>query len=110
LDHCDKPASSEDPSVSSHYTLFETDEIIVEYQALPPNSTFPSRPNLDTLVGGLRGVTTNAQQGARANGAFFEPRSGLVWLPAGSTTLFKAAPGGAGYFIAIEFKDGKPRP
>jgi hypothetical protein len=109
LELCDKPASP-DPSLSSHYTLFETDEIAVEYRALPPNSTFPLRPNLDTLVGGLRGVTTNAPLGARANGSFFEPQSGLLWLPAGSTTLFKAAPGGVGYFITIEFKDANPRP
>jgi hypothetical protein len=109
LHDCDRPASP-DPLLPSHYTLFETDEIVVEFLALPPDGTFTSRPNSVTLVGGLRGVTTSAPKGVRSRGAFFEPRSGLVWLPAGSTAVFKAAPRGVGHFIAIEFKDAKSVP
>jgi hypothetical protein len=104
LSRCDKPSSSE-PSLPSHYTLFETDEIIVEYHALPPDSTFTASPHWNVLVGDLNGVTADVPAGVRAEGPFFEPRTGLVWSPAGSTTVFKAAAGGAGHFIAIEFKD-----
>ena len=109
LNNCDKPTSP-DPSVPYHYTLFETDEIVVEYFALPPHSIFTSSPNRDMLAGGLSGVNTNAPTGARANGPFFEPRSGLAWLPSGSTTLFEAAPDAVGHFITIKFKDAKPLP
>jgi hypothetical protein len=109
LDNCDKPKSP-DPSLLSHYSLFETDEIVVEYFTLPPNSTFTSSPHSVMLVGGLSSVTTTAPAGAQGNGAFFEPRSGLVWLPEGSSTVFRAAPDHVGHFIAIEFKDTKPVP
>jgi len=109
LHDCDQPTSS-DPSLPSHYTVFETDEIVVEYLALPPEGTFTSSPHSVMLVGGLRGVTTSAPEGVRSSGPFFDPRSGLVWLPAGSATVFKATPGGAGHFLAIEFKDAKPVP
>jgi len=107
LNDCDKPASP-DPSVPLHYTLFETDEIVVEYFVLPPHSIFPPRPNRDMLVGDLRGVNPNAPEAARANGAFFEPRSGLAWLPAGSTAVFEAVSDTIGHFITIQFKDAKP--
>jgi hypothetical protein len=109
LSRCDQPTSPE-PSLSYHYTLFETDEIIVEYHVLPPDSTFRSGPNSNILVGDLNGVTADAPEGVRAEGSFFEPQSGLVWVPAGSTTIFKAATGGVGHFIAIDFKDSKPGP
>ena len=104
LNRCDKPTSP-DSSLLSHYTLFETDEIVVEYFALPANQTFTSSPHSVMLVGGLSSVMTTAPEGVRAQGAFLEPRSGLVWLPAGSSESFKAAPAGVGHFIAIEFKD-----
>jgi hypothetical protein len=104
---CDQPASP-DPSRPWQYTLFETDEIVVAYHCLPPGSASPFSPSLDMLVGALSGVTTTAREGARADGAFFEPRSGLVWLPAGSTAVFQAAPGAVGHFIAIAFKDAQP--
>jgi len=109
LNHCDKPTSP-DPSVAYHYTLFETDEIVVEYLTLPAHATFTLGPDLNMLVGGLNGVKTNAPEGIRANGAFFEPRSGLVWLPRGSTTVFEAVSETVGHLIAITFKDTKPLP
>jgi len=109
LTNCDKPTPL-DPSLLSRYTLFETDEIVVEYLALPPDSIFTSTGTSVMLVGGLSGVTTNAPEGSREDGAFFEPRSGLVWLPADSTTVFKPAPGGVGHLVLIRFKDAKSLP
>jgi hypothetical protein len=103
LNHCDKLLSA-NPSRSSHYALFETDEIVVESYVLPPGSTLALTPNLDMLAGALSEVSTHAREGARGNEAFFEPRTGLTWLPAGSTTLFTAASDRVGRFIAIEFR------
>jgi len=109
LNNCDKPTSP-DPSVPYHYTLFETDEIVVEYLVLPPHSTSTFNPDVDMLVGGLSGVRTNAPEGVRAKGAFFEPRSGLAWLPTGSTAIFETVSEAVGHCITIKFKETTPLP
>jgi len=109
LNRCDKPTSP-DPSVPYHYALFETDEIVVEYLILPPHSTFTFHPDLNMLVGGLSGVRTNAWEGVRAKGAFFEPRSGLAWLPTGSTAIFETVSEAVGHCITIKFKEATPLP
>jgi len=109
LNNCDKPTSP-DPSVPYHYALFETDEIVVEYLVLPPHSTFTFNPDLNMLVGDLSGVRTNAPEGVRAKGAFFEPRSGLAWLPTGSTAIFEAVSEAVGHCVTIKFKDSTSLP
>ena len=100
LNDCDKQPSS-DPSIPSHYSLFETDEILVEYWDIGPGLTIkPADAHLSTLVGGMSGIVEVTAGGdSRA-----VPQAGLVWLLAGSEATLKAGPTG-GQFVTIQFKD-----
>jgi hypothetical protein len=100
LDSCDKPASS-DSSRPLHYTLFETDEIVVQYWEIGPNATIaPADPHLSVLVGGMSGIT----EGIAAGEERVLPQAGAVWLLGGSQATLKAGANG-GHFIAVAFKD-----
>lgn len=83
--------------------LLETDEILVESWELAPGiSTPPLNDKLDMLVGGLTGVQVSGSGGLDSAGAL---RGGILWVPAGSSAVFKTAAGRGGRFIAITFKD-----
>jgi len=103
LNDCDKQPPS-DSSAPSHYSLFETDEILVENWDIGPGLTIkPADARLSTLVGGMSGIVEVTAGGdSRA-----VPQAGLVWLLAGSEATFKAGPMG-GHFAMIEFKDSSP--
>ena len=102
---------TEDPLGPLHPTkrtpLLETDEILVESWELAPGvSTPPLNDKLDTLIGGLNGVQVSGAAGLDSANAL---RGGILWVPAGSSPVFKTAADHGGRFIAISFKDsGKP--
>lgn len=101
LNNCDKPASPS-PSLPLHYALFETDEILVEYWELSPNSAFaPADARLDILVGSLSGIT----EVDAASSSPLAVQAGVAWLPAGSDTIFKTSAKSGGHYITIKFKD-----
>ncbi len=103
---CDKRASA-DRSIRSHYTLFETDEISVEYWDVGTGATIrPADPQLSTLVGSLTGM---AQVLAEGNSQMV-PQAGLVWLPGGSQTAFQTGADAGGHFIRMVFKDSAAKP
>jgi len=106
LGDCDKPASA-DPAGTSHYALFETDEIVVEDWEIAPGATIsPADAHLSTLVGGLSGIEEVTAKGDSR----LAPQAGLVWLLAGSKTTLKSGPSG-GHFVTITFRDsGLPSP
>lgn len=104
LINCDKSASPS-PSVPLHYALFETDEILVEYWELGPNSAItPADMRLDTLVGGPSGI---AAVDAASSSPLAAP-AGLLWLSAGSETTFRTGAKSGGHFVTIKFKDSAP--
>ena len=101
LTDCDKPAASS-TTLPAHYTLFDSDEIVVEFWEIAPGSTVtPADPRVSMLVGGLSGIT-DATAGGDSR---IVPQAGVVWLLAGSRATFTAGPGDDGYFAAIKFKD-----
>lgn len=101
LNNCDKPASPA-PSLPLHYALFETDEILVQYWELGRNSAItPADARLDILVGGLTGIT----EVDAASRSPLAAQAGLLWLPAGSDTIFKTGTKSGGHFVTITFKD-----
>lgn len=91
---------------TSHYPVFESDEILVEYWDLAPNVTTPPWDDrLDLLVAGLTGVSITADSGIDSANAV---EGGLLWIPASSKPVFKTTPERGGHFIVITFKDSKP--
>jgi len=105
LGACDKPASA-DSSRPLHYTLFETDEIVVQYWEIGPNATIaPADAHLSVLVGGMSGITEGVATGEER----VLPQAGAVWLLGGSQATLKAGANG-GHFIAVAFKDSAPPP
>lgn len=98
---CDKLASPS-PSLPLHYALFETGEILVEYWELGRNSAInPADASLDILVGALTGIT----EVDAASRSPLAVQAGLLWLPAGSDTIFKTDAKSGGHYITIKFKD-----
>jgi hypothetical protein len=93
---------------STHWALFETDEIVVEDWELGPNATItPADSRFDTLVGNPRGIVTAEDSHIGFSDPSLWVRGGLLWLPALSRTVFKMGPDG-GHYIAIKFKDSAP--
>ncbi len=91
---------------TSHYPVFESDEILIEYWDLAPNVTTPPWDNrLDILVAGLTGVSITSDSGINSADAV---KGALLWIPAGSKPVFKTTPETGGDFVVITFKDSKP--
>jgi hypothetical protein len=89
------------------YPLFETDEVLVESWDFDPDITTPPWPERsDLLLAGLVGVSVAAESGIDSGNVL---RGGLLWIPAGSKPVFNTGPDSGGHFIAITFKDSKPR-
>lgn len=102
LDSCDKPGA--DAAHPFHYTLFETDEMSVQYWEIAPNATIaPADPHLSVLVAATRGITEGVAEGNER----VLPQAGAVWLLGGSRAMLKAGANG-GHFIAVAFKDSAP--
>lgn len=102
--NCDKGTSSS-PSLPSHFALFETDEIAVEYWEIAPGSTVrPADARVSTLVGGMSGIVDVTGGGDSR----MVPQAGLVWLLADSQATLKAGKGSSGHFVMIRFKDSSP--
>ena len=87
-------------------SLFETDEIRVEYWKVFPNSTvMPADWHFSSLWGGADGIVE-----AVANGDSRPiPQAGLAWLLPGSKTTFRTGDA-PGHFVTIVFKDSAPKP
>lgn len=107
LEQCDISPEGQ-PRNSSHYAVFETDEILVEYWAIDANSSAqPSDDGRDILLVDLDGPTVTATGGIDSRNA---APGGVLWLPAGSKPVFKTPPDHGGHFFAISFKDSAPVP
>lgn len=88
---------------SKHTPLLETDEILVEsWEFAPGASTPPLDDRLDMLIGGLTDIQVAGNSGLDSANAL---RGGILWVPAGSSPVFKASADRGGHFIAITFKD-----
>jgi hypothetical protein len=103
LGECDRPTAGD----SSHYALFDTNEITVEYWDLRPGATIrPADARLGRLVGDLSGIINVIARGDSR----IVPQAGLVWLLAGSKTAFEAGADSDGHFVTITFKDSALKP
>ena len=104
---CDMPSSA-NPALPLHYALFETDEILVRYWELGPNSTIaPADSRHDILVGGVSGVVKAEGSGRAPDDPVLWAKGGLLALPAGSKAVFTFGRDG-GHFVEIVFKDSAP--
>jgi hypothetical protein len=102
LEQCDLPPAGEVRN-PSHYAVFETDEILVEYWTIEANSTAqPLDGGRDVLLVDLDGPSVTAAGGIDSRNA---APGGVLWLPAGSKPVFKSPPDRGGRFFAISFKD-----
>jgi hypothetical protein len=95
------PASATHPAKRT--PLLESDEILVESWELAPGATTPplNDPH-DMLIGGLIGVGVTGTAGLDSVNAL---RGGILWVPAGSTPVFRTQPDRGGQFVSITFKD-----
>jgi hypothetical protein len=102
LDQCDMAAAGAVPN-PSHYAVFETEEILVEYWQIGANFTMQPWDNrLDMLLVDLDGASMTAAGGIDSHHA---SPGGVLWLPAGSQPVFKASMDRGGHFFAIILKD-----
>ena len=102
LEDCDMPKSGATSS-PSHYTAFETGEILVEVWDVPAGlATSPMDDPMDMLVGNLTGVSVTSTSGVDSANAL---RGGVLWIPAGSKPVFKSGAASGGHFVTITFKD-----
>jgi len=107
LEQCDMPAANEALN-PSHYAVFETDEILVEYWAISANfTTQPWENRLDVLLVDLDGPSVSAAGGIDSRNA---ASGGVLWIPAGSKPVFKTPPDRGGHFFAVTFKESASAP
>jgi len=107
LEQCDMPAAGQAQG-PTHYAVFETGEILVEYWEVAPNVTsqllVPDES--DALVLDLDGASVTAWGGIDSKNA---SRGGVLWIPAGfHPTIKSLSADRPGHCFVIIFKASAP--